>query len=41
MTWEIFKKFFLDRFFPRDMRQSKVEKFITSRQENMNEPYYS
>ena len=24
LTWEIFKKAFLDRFFPREMRKSKV-----------------
>ena len=28
MTWEIFKKDFLDRFFPRDMREAKVLEFI-------------
>ena len=28
LTWEIFKKTFLDRFFPRKMRESKVVEFI-------------
>ena len=32
MTWEIFKKAFLDRFFPREQREAKVEDFINLRQ---------
>ena len=28
MTLEIFKKAFLDRFFPRDMGETKMEEFI-------------
>ena len=28
VTWEIFKKDFLDRFFPREMREAKVVEFI-------------
>ncbi|MEM5245128.1 hypothetical protein VTU32_12470, partial [Thermoanaerobacter sp. CM-CNRG TB177] len=28
VTWEIFKAAFLDRFFPRDMREEKVTEFI-------------
>ena len=28
LTWEIFKKAFLDRFFPRDTRKEKVVVFI-------------
>ena len=32
LTWEIFKKAFLDRFFPREMREAKVVEFIKIRQ---------
>ena len=28
VTWEIFKVAFLDRFFPRDMRDEKVMEFL-------------
>ena len=28
ITWELFKSTFLERFFPREMRESKVEEFI-------------
>ena len=28
ISWEFFKKTFLERFFPREMRDSKVEEFI-------------
>ena len=28
MTWEVFKKTFLDRFFPREKREAKVVDFI-------------
>ena len=28
MTWEVFKKAFLDRFFPREKREAKVVEFI-------------
>ena len=28
MTWEIFKNDFLDRFFPREKTEAKVEEFI-------------
>ena len=28
VTWELFKATFLERFFPREMRESKVEEFI-------------
>ena len=31
MTWDIFKKAFIDRFFPRDKREAKVEEFINIR----------
>ena len=32
MTWEIFKVDFLNRFFPREMREEKVVEFINLRQ---------
>ena len=32
MTWEIFKVGFLDRFFPRNMKEEKVVEFINLRQ---------
>ena len=32
VTWEIFKKTFLDRLFPTEMNESKVEEFINLRQ---------
>ena len=35
VTCEIFKKAFLDRFFPREFREAKVEKFINLRQGGM------
>ncbi|XP_069149181.1 uncharacterized protein [Solanum lycopersicum] len=28
VTWELFKTTFLERFFPKDMREAKVEEFI-------------
>ena len=31
VTWEIFKATFLDRFFPREMREEKVVEFINLR----------
>ena len=31
-TWEIFKRVFLDQFFPREMREAKVVEFINLRQ---------
>ena len=36
MTWEIFKKAFLDRFFPTEMREAKVVEFINLRQGGMS-----
>ena len=36
VTCEIFKKAFLDRFFPREFREAKVEKFINLRQGGMS-----
>ena len=41
MTWEIFKKAFLDRFFQREKRESKVEEFINLHQGGMCVLYYS
>ena len=35
MTWEILKRVFLDRFFPRELREAKVEEFINHRQGGM------
>ena len=33
ITWELFKTTFLERFFPRDMREDKVEEFINLKQD--------
>ena len=41
LTWEIFNKAFLDRFFPRKMREVKVLEFINLRQEGMSVHEYS
>ena len=41
MTWEIFKKAFLDQFFPREMREAKVVEFIRLRQGGMSVHEYS
>ena len=41
MTRKIFKKAFLDRFFPREKRESKVVEFINLRQEGMSVLEYS
>ena len=35
-TWEIFKKTFLNRFFPREMREAKVVEFINLYQGGMS-----
>ena len=35
-TWEILKKTFLDRLFPREMREAKVVKFINLHQGGMS-----
>ena len=32
LTWEIFKTTFLDRFFPRELKEEKVVEFINLRQ---------
>ena len=36
MNWEIFKKGFLDRFFPREKREAKVVEFFNLRQGGMS-----
>ena len=41
MTWEVFKKAFLDRFFPRENREAKVVEFINLRQGGMAVHEYS
>ncbi|XP_015077507.1 uncharacterized protein LOC107021372 [Solanum pennellii] len=41
VTLEIFKKAFLDRFFPRDQREDKVELFINFRLGGMSVKRYS
>ena len=41
LTWEIFKKTFLDRFFPREMREAKVVEFINLHQGGISVHEYS
>ena len=41
MTWEIFKKVFLVRIFPRKKSESKVVEFINIRQEGISVLEYS
>ena len=41
LTWEIFKSNFLDRVFPRDMREEKVVDFINVRHGGKNIHEYS
>ena len=36
LTWEIFKKTFLNQFFPREMREAKVVEFINLCQGGMS-----
>ncbi|XP_004240669.1 uncharacterized protein [Solanum lycopersicum] len=40
ITWEIFKKAFLDRFFPRKQREDKSDEFINLHQEGMSVNQY-
>lgn len=40
ITWDILKTAFLERFFPRDNRESKVEVFINLRQGGMSVKEY-
>ncbi|XP_015075587.1 uncharacterized protein LOC107019707 [Solanum pennellii] len=41
VTWEMFKTAFLQRFFPREMREAKVEEFINLKQGSMTVREYS
>ena len=41
VKWEIFKKDFLDRFFPTDNREAKVEEFIKISQGGVSVLYLS
>ena len=41
MTWVIFKRDFLDRLFPRDKREDKVEEFINLLEGGISAPDYS
>ena len=41
ITWELFQTTFLERFFPRDMRESMVDEFINIKQESMTVREYS
>ena len=41
MTWEIFKRDFLAGFFPIELMESKVKKFINFCQGGINVLYYS
>ena len=41
VTWEMFNTAFLKRFFPREMREAKVEEFINLKQGSMIVRKYS
>ena len=41
ITWELFKTTFLGKFFSRDMRKAKVEKFMNLKQGSMIVREYS
>ena len=41
LTWEIFRRAFLDRFFRRDQREAKVEEFINLHKGGMSVKEYS
>ena len=41
VTWGIFKKAFLDKFFQKEKRKVKVEEFINLRQRGMSVLEYS
>ena len=41
VTWDLFKTTFLERFFPREMREAKVEEFIKLKQGSMTVREYS
>ena len=40
VTWEVFKKYFLDRFFPMEKREAKVVEIINLRQGGMSVKEY-
>ena len=41
VTWELFKTKILERFFPREMREGKVDEFINLKQGSMKVGEYS
>ena len=41
MTWEVFKKAFLGKLFPRDKREAKVVEFLNLHQGGMSVLEYS
>ena len=41
VDWELFKKTFLEIFFPREIREAKVEEFINLKQGFMKVKEYS
>ncbi|XP_027774287.1 uncharacterized protein LOC114077987 [Solanum pennellii] len=41
ITWELFKTVFLERFFPREMREAMVDEFINFKQGSMTVREYS
>ena len=41
VTWELFKTAFVERYFPREMREYKIEKFINLKQGSMTFSEYS
>ena len=41
VTWELFKTAFVDRFFPRDITEAKVDDFINLKQGSMANSEYS
>lgn len=41
ITWKIFKRDFLDRFFLREKREARVQEFINLRQVGFSVFYYS
>ena len=40
ISWQIFQDAFLDKFFPREMRESKIEEFMYLRQGFMTAKEY-
>ena len=41
VTWELLKTAFLERFFPREMKEAKVDEFINLKQGSMTVREYS